>query len=154
MANIQPDRLRDLFVEGVAALLDHEDLVRRVDFHRGEAQTDPLTGLPNRRYLEEHVTKLFTAGGHAALGVCDLDGFKQVNTRHGHLSGDLVLQRVAGVLNRVMRKGTSSRATAATSSSSSCPPRRSPRPARSSAASRPRSPPRTGRPWSPARRWG
>ena len=105
VANVQPDRLRDLFVEGVAALLDHEDLVRRVDFHRGEAQTDPLTGLPNRRYLEEHVTKLVSAGGHAVLGVCDLDGFKQVNTRHGHLSGDLVLQRVAGVLNRVMRKG-------------------------------------------------
>jgi diguanylate cyclase (GGDEF)-like protein len=104
-ANAQLDLLRDLFVDGVAALLDHEDLVRKVDFHRGEAQTDPLTGLPNRRYLEEYVTKLVAAGGHAALGVCDLDGFKQVNTEHGHLSGDLVLQRVAGVLNRVMRKG-------------------------------------------------
>ncbi|WP_432986367.1 diguanylate cyclase domain-containing protein [Dactylosporangium sp. CA-233914] len=104
-ANAQLDLLRDLFVDGVAALLDREDLVRRVDFHRGEAQTDPLTGLPNRRYLEEHITKLVAAGGHAALGVCDLDGFKEVNTVHGHLSGDLVLQRVAGVLNRVMRKG-------------------------------------------------
>ncbi len=39
------------------------------------------------------------------LGVCDLDGFKAVNTVHGHLSGDLVLQRIAGVLNRVMRRG-------------------------------------------------
>jgi diguanylate cyclase (GGDEF)-like protein len=105
VANAQLDRLRDLFVEGVAALLDHEDMVRRIDFHRGEAQTDPLTGLPNRRYLEEHVGKLFSGGGRAVLGVCDLDGFKQVNTVHGHLSGDLVLQRVAGVLNRVMRKG-------------------------------------------------
>ncbi|GGM74134.1 GGDEF domain-containing protein [Dactylosporangium sucinum] len=105
VAVAQLDRLRDLFVEGVAALLDHEDMVRRIDFHRGEALTDPLTGLPNRRYLEEHVSKLFKAGGHAVLGVCDLDGFKDVNTVHGHLSGDLVLQRVAGVLNRVMRKG-------------------------------------------------
>ncbi|GAA2364961.1 GGDEF domain-containing protein [Dactylosporangium salmoneum] len=105
VAYAQLDLLRDLFVDGVAALLDHEDLVRKVDFHRGEAQTDPLTGLPNRRYLEEHITKLVSAGGRAALGVCDLDGFKQVNTVHGHLSGDLVLQRVAGVLNRVMRKG-------------------------------------------------
>ncbi|GAA3304438.1 GGDEF domain-containing protein [Dactylosporangium vinaceum] len=104
-ANTQLDLLRDLFVDGVAALLDHEDLVRKVDFHRGEAQTDPLTGLPNRRYLEEHITKLVAAGNHAAIGVCDLDGFKEVNTIHGHLSGDLVLQRVAGVLNRVMRKG-------------------------------------------------
>jgi diguanylate cyclase (GGDEF)-like protein len=44
-------------------------------------------------------------GQPAVLGVCDLDGFKSVNTVHGHLSGDLVLQRVAGVLNRVMRRG-------------------------------------------------
>ncbi|MFG2036615.1 diguanylate cyclase domain-containing protein [Dactylosporangium sp. NPDC048998] len=104
-ANEQLDLLRDLFVDGVAALVDHEDLVRKVDFHRGEAQTDPLTGLPNRRYLEEQITQLVAAGGHAAIGVCDLDGFKEVNTVHGHLSGDLVLQRVAGVLNRVIRKG-------------------------------------------------
>ncbi|GAA2599252.1 hypothetical protein GCM10010399_32490 [Dactylosporangium fulvum] len=105
VAMAQLDRLRDLFVEGVAALLDHEDMVRRIDFHRGEAQTDPLTGLPNRRYLEEHVAKLFETGGHTVLGVLDLDGFKEVNTIHGHLSGDLVLQRFAGVLNRVMRRG-------------------------------------------------
>ena len=39
------------------------------------------------------------------IGVCDLDGFKAVNTMHGHHSGDLVLQRVAGVINRVMRRG-------------------------------------------------
>ena len=44
-------------------------------------------------------------GVRAVLGVCDLDGFKAVNTVHGHHSGDLVLQRVAGVINRVMRRG-------------------------------------------------
>jgi diguanylate cyclase (GGDEF)-like protein len=105
VASAQIDRLRDLFVDGVAARLDHEDLRRSVDHFRGEAQTDPLTGLPNRRYLEQYVADLVAAGRPAVLGVCDLDGFKAVNTIHGHLSGDLVLQRVAGVLNRVMRKG-------------------------------------------------
>jgi diguanylate cyclase (GGDEF)-like protein len=105
VASAQIDRLRDLFVDGVAAQLDHEDLVRTVDHFRGEAQTDPLTGLPNRRYLEQYVGELVAAGRQAILGVCDLDGFKMVNTVHGHLSGDLVLQRVAGVLNRVMRRG-------------------------------------------------
>jgi diguanylate cyclase (GGDEF)-like protein len=105
VASAQIDRLRDLFVDGVAARLDHEDLRRSVDHFRGEAQTDPLTGLPNRRYLEQYVGELVSAGRQAILGVCDLDGFKAVNTVHGHLSGDLVLQRVAGVLNRVMRRG-------------------------------------------------
>ena len=65
-----------------------EDLVRR-------AFTDPLTGLPNRRHLERYVAALVERGEHAVVGVCDLDGFKAVNTEHGHLSGDMVLQRVA-----------------------------------------------------------
>jgi len=105
VASAQIDRLRDLFVDGVAARLDHENLRRSVDHFRGAAQTDPLTGLPNRRYLEKYVAELVETGAKAVLGVCDLDGFKQVNTTHGHLTGDLVLQRVAGVLNRVMRRG-------------------------------------------------
>jgi diguanylate cyclase (GGDEF)-like protein len=105
VASVQIDRLRDLFVDGVAALLDTENLRRSVDQFRGEAQTDPLTGLPNRRYLERYVSELVGNGEQAVLGVCDLDGFKAVNTVHGHLSGDLVLQRIAGVLNRVMRRG-------------------------------------------------
>ncbi|GIJ48862.1 hypothetical protein Val02_57480 [Virgisporangium aliadipatigenens] len=99
------ERLHDLFIDGMAARLDHEDLHRRVQLYEGEANTDPLTGLPNRRYLERYVADLVGHGKSAILGVCDLDGFKTVNTVHGHLSGDLVLQRVAGILNRVMRKG-------------------------------------------------
>jgi diguanylate cyclase (GGDEF)-like protein len=43
-------------------------------------------------------------GEVGAVGVLDLDDFKAVNTVHGHLSGDLVLQRVAGILARVMRR--------------------------------------------------
>jgi diguanylate cyclase (GGDEF)-like protein len=99
------ERIRDLFVDGVAARLDHDDLRRSVLHHAGEAYTDPLTGLPNRRALEQHVATILAGGGDAVLGVCDLDGFEKVNTTHGHQSGDLVLQRVAGVLHRVMRKG-------------------------------------------------
>lgn len=99
------ERLRDLFIDGMAARLDHEDLHRRVARYVDEANTDALTGLPNRRYLERHVAEIVGRGEAAVLGVCDLDGFKAVNTIHGHLSGDLVLQRVAGVLNRVIRRG-------------------------------------------------
>jgi diguanylate cyclase (GGDEF)-like protein len=105
IAGASNEKLRDLFVEGMAARVDHDDLRRRADHYAGEASTDPLTGLPNRRSLEQYVNDLVARGGSAVLGVCDLDGFKAVNTVHGHLSGDMVLQRVAGVLNRVMRKG-------------------------------------------------
>jgi diguanylate cyclase (GGDEF)-like protein len=48
---------------------------------------------------------MLTRGERAAVGVCDLVGFSEVNARHGRARGDLVLQRIAGVLNRVMRRG-------------------------------------------------
>ena len=105
IATAQEERLRDLLMDGMAARLDHENMQRTVSRFRGEALTDPLTGLPNRRHLEEYVSMLVGGGGSAVIGVCDLDGFKSVNTVHGHLAGDAVLQRVAGVLARVMRKG-------------------------------------------------
>ncbi|MEV1286856.1 GGDEF domain-containing protein [Micromonospora sp. NPDC049679] len=105
LATQRNDRLRDVYVEGIAARLDHEDLRRAVSRYAGEALTDPLTGLANRRQLERYVTAMLSRGEGAVVGVCDLDGFKAVNTMHGHLSGDLVLQRIAGVVNRVMRRG-------------------------------------------------
>ena len=105
VATAQEERLRDLLVDGTAARLDHENMQRTVARYQGEALTDPLTGLPNRRHLEEYVNSLVGGGHSAVLGVCDLDGFKAVNTVHGHLAGDAVLQRVAAVLARVMRRG-------------------------------------------------
>lgn len=105
LAAQRSDRLRDVYVEGIAARLDHEDMRRAVSRYEDEALTDPLTGLANRRHLERYVAAMVARGERATVGVCDLDGFKAVNTAHGHLSGDLVLQRIAGVINRVMRRG-------------------------------------------------
>ncbi|MFC5926530.1 sensor domain-containing diguanylate cyclase [Micromonospora vulcania] len=99
------DRLRDVYIDGIAARIDHEEMRREAARFEGEALTDPLTGLPNRRRLERYITAVVTRGERVVIGVCDLDGFKAVNTRHGHHSGDLVLQRIAGVINRVMRRG-------------------------------------------------
>ncbi|GIJ78161.1 diguanylate cyclase (GGDEF) domain-containing protein [Micromonospora phaseoli] len=99
------DRLRDVYIDGIAARIDHEEMRREAARFEGEALTDPLTGLPNRRRLERYIAAVVSRGERVVIGVCDLDGFKAVNTRHGHHSGDLVLQRVAGVINRVMRRG-------------------------------------------------
>jgi diguanylate cyclase (GGDEF)-like protein len=105
LAARRSDRLRDVYVDGIAAQLDREELRRPAAQYEGEAMTDPLTGLPNRRQLERYVAAMVGRGEHAVVGVCDLDGFKAVNTTHGHHSGDLVLQRIAGVIHRVMRRG-------------------------------------------------
>jgi diguanylate cyclase (GGDEF)-like protein len=104
VASTFTEQLRERLVDGMAARVDHQSLSRSVSRYAGQAHTDPLTGLPNRRYLEQYVSEIVERSDAAVLGVCDLDGFKAVNTVHGHLSGDLVLQRVAGILNRVMRR--------------------------------------------------
>jgi diguanylate cyclase (GGDEF)-like protein len=99
------DRLRDGYLDGVAARLDAQETGRDADRYGDETLTDPLTGLPNRRQLERYVGSMLERGERAAIGVCDLIGFTEVNVRHGRHCGDLVLQRIAGVLNRVMRRG-------------------------------------------------
>ncbi|GIF18778.1 diguanylate cyclase (GGDEF)-like protein [Actinoplanes tereljensis] len=99
------DRLRDGYLDGVAARLDAQETQRDADRYGDEMLTDPLTGLPNRRQLERYVNAMLERGERAAIGVCDLVGFTAVNVRHGRHCGDLVLQRIAGVLNRVMRRG-------------------------------------------------
>ncbi|SCL18638.1 diguanylate cyclase (GGDEF) domain-containing protein [Micromonospora nigra] len=99
------DRLRDVYIDGIAARIDHEEMRREAARFEGEALTDPLTGLPNRRRVERYVATVAARGERVVVGVCDLDGFGAVNSRHGHHAGDLVLQRVAGVVNRVMRRG-------------------------------------------------
>ncbi|MDQ3866868.1 MAG: diguanylate cyclase [Actinomycetota bacterium] len=72
-----------------------------------EALTDGLTELPNRRRLEEalsgELTRIRRYGGRFALIVADLDDFKQVNDRYGHLAGDDVLRAFADVLRANVR---------------------------------------------------
>ena len=67
------------------------------------ARHDPLTGLANRRRLRESLDDLAESDDQAirmALLYLDLDGFKAVNDRYGHLNGDDLLREVAGRLTR------------------------------------------------------
>ncbi|MDM4767793.1 diguanylate cyclase [Pelomonas sp. SE-A7] len=69
---------------------------------------DPLTGLYNRRFLDEALRReLARSKRHQsslALAVVDVDHFKQFNDRHGHDAGDLVLQQVAAALQSRVRE--------------------------------------------------
>jgi len=69
---------------------------------------DSLTGLPNRRYLDEvlaqHVDK-FASGERAALLHIDLDRFKQINDTLGHAAGDAMLIHAAWLLKEVTGEG-------------------------------------------------
>lgn len=73
------------------------------------AQTDPLTGLYNKRYLEEILNKEIGRSKRYGLEMSviflDIDGFKGINDTMGHLAGDDVLRRVALVLKKTIRLG-------------------------------------------------
>ena len=80
-----------------------DDIARRVE----SARTDPLTGLLTRRFLVDQLPPLMEACLHNeqpfSILIIDLDYFKSVNDRYGHLMGDQVLCAVAKVLQQAIR---------------------------------------------------
>ena len=80
----------------------------RYEHAEASATTDYLTGLPNSRALfermEAEIARCRRAGEGFTVVVCDLDGFKQVNDRFGHLAGNQVLKAAANALLRNCRE--------------------------------------------------
>ena len=70
---------------------------------RRAAMRDPLTGLGNRRALEQDLRTRLDQGDDVLLVYLDLDGFKAVNDRLGHAAGDEVLKIVAARLTSALR---------------------------------------------------
>ncbi|ROH90792.1 PAS domain S-box protein [Stagnimonas aquatica] len=74
---------------------------------RRQAQHDPLTGLLNRRQLDEHLRQrggeYQRSGRGCSLLLLDLDYFKTINDRFGHEAGDRVLQEAAALFRRCAR---------------------------------------------------
>jgi diguanylate cyclase (GGDEF)-like protein len=75
--------------------------------YRSLAFSDPLSGLPNRRALDDRFNALLATGGAGSAGalvLIDVDRFKQVNDELGHAVGDRVLAELADVLERESRE--------------------------------------------------
>jgi len=72
------------------------------------ARIDPVTGLGNRRRMDEDirgaVERVRRYGEQACVALCDLDGFKAHNDRKGHAAGDRTLSTVARALERALRR--------------------------------------------------
>ena len=97
---------------GVAQLLNVRDVTEAVERYRtarAAAVFDPLTGLPNRTLMTEHLEQALRVARRertlVALLFIDLDDFKEVNDRWGHAVGDALLQSIAGRLSGVLRDG-------------------------------------------------
>src|SRR6185503_15500013 len=78
--------------------------VRAFQRTQKQASTDSLTGLPNRRALEEFVSNLARTRVDYTLVVIDLDRFKALNDTHGHHAGDRALVTFAEVMRKVLRR--------------------------------------------------
>jgi len=108
-------------VRVVAQILELQDELREMERKqrdterynkelRGIALYDALTGLPNRAYLNEYLSRCFEdareKGKLLGVELMDVDFFKEYNDTHGHLEGDKCLEKVAGVLKEVQSKHT------------------------------------------------
>ncbi|MHB8245463.1 MAG: sensor domain-containing diguanylate cyclase [Acidimicrobiales bacterium] len=96
----------EFFADQCATAVVH---ARRFEAVQAEAQTDPLTGLANRRALEDvveqSVNRYENFGEPSTLLFIDIDHFKEVNDTFGHAIGDIVLQRVGTALRDRLRRG-------------------------------------------------
>ncbi|MCG9721039.1 sensor domain-containing diguanylate cyclase [Shewanella sp. Isolate7] len=76
--------------------------------YKSQANTDPLTKVANRRAINRQLSAAVSRSNRqqTPLAVCifDIDHFKSVNDKHGHLVGDDVLQRVAKIFSDAVRK--------------------------------------------------
>ena len=118
------DRQRELELKVRQRTAELESLHRTLEEKSAQLQlssvTDPLTGLHNRRFLTDHIdhdlaaslrrSQETRAAGGAPLDtdsvflLMDIDGFKRINDRHGHASGDAVLVQFGERLRSVLRE--------------------------------------------------
>ncbi|HKT80353.1 MAG TPA: sensor domain-containing diguanylate cyclase, partial [Vicinamibacterales bacterium] len=97
-------RLLDRISEQAAAVIYNSIVFEQT---QEDSLTDPLTGLPNTRFMFMHLTRELSRAHRlkteVSLLVMDLDNFKEINDTHGHHVGDRALREVAGVLRAGIR---------------------------------------------------
>jgi len=95
-------RLQEQLEERERQLMEVNERLRHM------SQTDALTGLDNRRHLEDRLREMFEHAKRLnepfACVMCDLDRFKSVNDTYGHQAGDVVLRDFAQILRKEVRE--------------------------------------------------
>ena len=91
----------------VALALGRERVLREAQAYAQAAVIDPVSGLFNRRYfqarLEEELHRAIRQLTSVGLLMVDLDGFKSINDRFGHVAGDMVIRDISEILRRSVR---------------------------------------------------
>lgn len=109
-ASVAPLRALDGAFDGAVAVLN--DITTRSNVEealRAEAIRDQLTGLYNRRYMEESLRREIHGaerrGSPLTVVMLDIDNFKRFNDEHGHAAGDLMLRSIGAYLQQHIRAG-------------------------------------------------
>ena len=99
------DQLATMLAEQVSLALANLDLREQL---RSQAIRDQLTGLYNRRFLEDALTRETGRAARSdepvAVAILDVDHFKRINDTYGHEAGDAVLRELGQVLLKTIRK--------------------------------------------------
>ena len=113
LASTDPERFADAVerladAAGAIQAAALEELIRsRSRELESQANTDPLTGLYNLRYLQRQMAQLLDVnkryGQPFAVLLMDVDGLKRINDAHGHTAGDRILMQLAMSLRRSIR---------------------------------------------------
>jgi diguanylate cyclase (GGDEF)-like protein len=97
--------------KNMGAVVSHMNITDRIRLEQNLtklAATDPLTGLPNRRFFEDvasiELAQVLRFGKRASLLMMDIDKFKDINDTHGHAVGDEVLRNIASLSRKVVRE--------------------------------------------------
>ncbi len=96
-------------IVSMAVVEDIDDENRKLEELKARAQTDPLTGLFNRKSLIENIENYlnhnFGHGNVAVLMMIDIDDFKNINDTLGHDCGDRAINNIADTIRREFRSG-------------------------------------------------
>jgi diguanylate cyclase (GGDEF)-like protein len=99
--------LLGLVFQNISRKVRYEQLSRHTSELIVLANNDVLTGLPNRRLLEDRISQAIKTATRAknivAVLFLDLDFFKNINDQHGHSTGDILLKQVAERLTHLLR---------------------------------------------------
>lgn len=98
--------LAQALADSTAVAMEHVKALSELKEAAALAETDPLTGLPNRRAWDEVLASAIDSGiRQLCVAVIDIDHFKECNDSEGHQAGDKLLQDAAGAWRQLLRSG-------------------------------------------------
>jgi diguanylate cyclase (GGDEF)-like protein len=116
MSMVQKINVHSQELDRVNLLLDSKVKIRTKELEAANEQlktlsiTDRLTQLYNRRYFEQHLEHIWDIASRkntkVSIIMCDIDFFKHVNDRHGHLVGDNVLRKIAEMMKYSLKRSS------------------------------------------------